>query len=127
MINLYVFYNPNPLGKHVGDCVIRAISKATEQEWSKTYTDLLVHGYMMCDMPSANNVWSAYLRKKGFKRHIIPDTCPDCYTVKDFCEEHPQGVYLLATGKHVVAVEDGCYFDSWDSGNESPIFYFERN
>jgi hypothetical protein len=124
---MYINYNANPLGKQVGDCVIRAISKVTNQDWETTYSGLSVQGYMMFDMPSANSVWGAYLRKQGFKRHIIPDTCPDCYTVRDFCEEHPNGTYLLALDKHVVAVDSGNYFDTWDSGNESPIYYFERN
>lgn len=28
----FIFYNPNPSGKRTGDCVIRAIAKATGQE-----------------------------------------------------------------------------------------------
>ena len=58
-------------------------------------------------MPSANNVWGSYLRDIGYKRYIIPNTCPDCYTVRDFCIEHAHGRYILATGSHVVAVVDG--------------------
>ena len=33
----YINYNPNPARKLVGDCVIRAISKVTEQSWEDTY------------------------------------------------------------------------------------------
>lgn len=124
---MYVNYNANPLGKQVGDCVVRAISKATGQDWQTTYSGLSVQGYMMYDMPSSNNVFNAYLRKLSFKRHIIPDTCPDCYTVKDFCRDHPNGTYLLALDGHLVAIDSGCYFDTFDSGNERPIYYFERN
>ena len=80
----------------------------------------------MSDMPSSNHVWGAYLMSKGFERHIIPNTCPDCYTVKDFCEEHPEGTYILATGSHVVAVIDGDYYDTWDSGDEIPIYFWEE-
>lgn len=124
---MFIEYNANPLGKQVGDCVIRAISKATNQDWATTYLGIVMQGYILCDMPSANNVWGAYLKQKGFVRHMIPDTCPDCYTVKDFCEEHPKGIFLLALSKHVVVIIDGNHYDSWDSGNESPIYYFERN
>jgi hypothetical protein len=123
----YINYNANPLGKRVGDCVIRAISKVTDQDWQTTYSGLALQGYMLFDMPSANNVWASYLRKKGFRRHIVPDTCPDCYSVKDFCEDHPDGVYLLSLNKHVVAAEHGNYFDIFDCGDEPVIFYFERN
>lgn len=123
---MFICYNANPLGKQVGDCVIRAISKATNQDWTKTYADIALQGYMLYDMPSANHVWAAYLRKKGFVRHVIPENCPDCYSVKDFCNEHTEGTYLLALDKHVVAVVDGDYFDTFDSGDEAVIYYFER-
>lgn len=123
---MWVEYNPNPIEKRVGDCVVRAISEVLEQDWEKTFLDLCVQGLMMCDMPSSNSVWAAYLRHKGFKKRIIPDTCPECYTIKDFCEEHPQGKFVLGTGKHAVAVVDGHYYDAWQSGNETPIYYFEK-
>lgn len=29
----FVYYNPNPQDLHVGDCVIRAVSKATDLTW----------------------------------------------------------------------------------------------
>ena len=77
-------------------------------------------------MPSANAVWGAYLRSQGFKRHIIPNTCPDCYTLNDFCEDHPNGMYIVALQNHVVAVNDGDYFDTWDSGEEMPLYYFSK-
>lgn len=119
-------YNANPLKKQVGDCTVRAISKVTHQDWEHAYSGMALYGYLLCDMPSANNVWGAYLKTKGFERHMIPDTCPDCYTVAEFCRDHPRGTYMLALSGHVVAVEDGDYFDSWDSGNEIPLYYWER-
>lgn len=122
----FKFYNPNPRQKLVGDCVIRAISIVTDQDWEKTYLDLALQGYMMKDMPSSNNVWGEYLINKGFTRHIIPNTCPMCYTVDEFCKDNPNGCYLLATGTHAVAVVDGNYLDTWDSGNEIPIYYWRE-
>lgn len=122
----YVYYNPNPKGNLVGDCVIRSISKLTNQDWDTTYIDIILQGFAMKDMPSSNAVWAAYLLENGYQRKVIPNTCPDCYTVNDFANEHPQGKYLLAIGTHVVAVEDGNYYDSWDSGNEIPMFYFTK-
>ena len=122
----YRYYNPNPVAKSIGDCTIRAISKVMNQSWDKTYLELCIQGYLMKDLPDSNQVWDSYLRGCGFVRRVIPNTCPDCYTVWDFCNEHPIGIYILATGSHVVAVIDGNYFDSWNSGNEVPIYYYER-
>ena len=122
----YVHFNPNPAGQRVGDCVIRAISKLTGQDWERTYIGVAVQGYISYDMPSSNAVWAEYLRRRGFRRYVIPDTCPDCYTVKDFCIDNPQGAFLLATGSHVVTVIDGDYYDAWDSGSEVPIYFWTR-
>ena len=122
----YIYYNPNPLNLSVGDCTIRAISKVTGMDWKDTYLRLLIQGYSMYDMPSANRVWGEYLKNLGFIRKLLPDTCPDCYTVRQFCSDHPTGIFVLGTGEHVIAVMGGNYYDSWDSGNEIPIYFFER-
>lgn len=123
---MWINWNPNPMGKHVGDCTVRAITKATGESWEDAYSGIALEGFLLSDMPSANNVWGSYLRRKGFTRHMIPDTCPDCYTVKDFCADHPKGMYIVALHGHVIAVNDGDYFDSWDSGNETPLYYFYK-
>lgn len=122
----YVYYNPNPLKLSVGDCTIRAISCALNTSWKRIYTSLCIQGFLMYDMPSANRVWGQFLKLKGFKKFQIPDTCPDCYTIRDFCYDYPIGTYILGTGEHVVCIKNGDYFDSWDSGNEIPIYYFKR-
>ena len=123
---MYIYYNPNPLGLSVGDCTIRAISRALNTTWELTYNLLADLGFEMCDMPSSNRVWSELLKLNKFKKHQISDTCPNCYTVKNFCYDHPKGTYVVGTGEHVVCIKNGNYFDSWDSGNEIPIYYFER-
>lgn len=122
----FVFYNKNPKGKQVGDCTVRAISKAMGQSWEDTYIALAMMGLILGDMPNANSVWGAYLRSKGFKRTMIPDMCPDCYSVVEFSEDHPRGTYILALSGHVVCVIDGNYYDAWDCGKEIPLFYWER-
>lgn len=122
----FVKFNPNPDWNYVGDCVVRAISKITDKDWDDTYIALALQGYMMKDMPSSNHVWGAYLRSKGFNRYTIPNTCPECYTVKNFCADNPEGEFLLATGTHVVTVDDGDYYDSWDSGDEMPVFFWVK-
>lgn len=122
----YIYYNPNPFKLSVGDCTIRAISCALNQSWKETYMGLVNQGYQMYDMPSANRVWGQYLKNNGFKKYQLPDTCPECYTIRDFCYDFPYGTYVVGTGEHVVCVYNGNYYDSWDSGNEIPIYYFER-
>ncbi len=123
----YVYFNPNPRKRNnVGDCTVRSVSKALDIPWETAYIDLVMQGYSLGDMPSSNMVMSSYLHSKGFSKHVIDDLCPDCYTIKDFASEHPEGTYILGTGTHVVAVKDGQYYDSWDSGDEIPIYYYQK-
>ena len=121
---MFVYTNPNPIKRNIGDCVIRAIAIATDSSWEKTYMDLCMEGLEMADLPNSNAVWSSYLKKLGFSKGIVPDTCPDCYTVADFAQDNPYGVYVLCTGSHTVTIMDGNIFDAWDSSSEIPIFYY---
>lgn len=122
----FIFYNPNPDELFVGDCVIRAVSRITHQDWETTHADLCVLSGKMHDMPSADRVWGEYLYRRGFTKHSIRNTCPFCYTVLDFCRDHPYGTYILKTNGHVIAVVNGDYYDTTDSGSEVPIYFWAK-
>ena len=122
----YEHANPNPRRKNVGDCTVRAISLATDQDWVDVYFDLCLQGFIMSDMPSSNEVWGKYLADNGWQFHRLPDSCPFCYTINDFCNDHDNGTFIVATGSHVVCVQDGKILDTWDPGDRVPLFYFER-
>lgn len=121
---MYVYYNPNPLSKNVGDCAVRAVSKALDTDWGTAYALLTVCGMTMCDMPSSDSVWGSVLRQNGFEREIIPNECPDCYTAEDFCNDHPKGTFVLAFGGHVATVHNGDLYDSWNSEKEIPQYIY---
>ena len=129
---MFVYLNMNPDKKRTTDCVIRGVSFILDQDWETTFTHIAVECIKEHDMPEYNYVWAGYLIRKGFRRFMIPDTCPVCYTVKDFCRDNPVGTYLLvivgygSDGGHVVAVRDGNCFDIWDSGNEVPTYYWVK-
>lgn len=74
----------------------------------------------MADMPSANHVWGRYLRDKGFERRTAE---PDI-TAAEFCERHEKGTFILGLDSHVVATVDGYYYDAWDSGDETVLYYW---
>ncbi len=118
---MYQNYNPNPLKRRVGDCTVRAISKLLDIPWREAYLCLAIYGYIYADMPNGDDLWSKFLRDRGYRRYIITD---EGYTVRDFCRDHPDGKYLLALKNHVIAVENGKYFDTADHGDEEPIYYF---
>lgn len=123
---MYVEYNPNPLARRVSDCAVRALAKALGIDWETAYVMLCLNGFQMGDMPSEKSVVSATLRQQGFYREAIPNECPDCYTAKDFCEEHPNGLYVLAFNDHIATVKNGQLFDTFDSSDEVPLFVWHR-
>jgi len=123
---MFVYYNPNPTERMVGDCAIRAIAKALDIDWELAYGKVIVNGFRMGDMPSADAVWGSVLRQNGFYRKSLPNYCPDCYTAKDFCLDNPKGTFVLGFGGHVATVVDGDLYDSWDSSNEIPIYVWYR-
>lgn len=124
---MYIHYNPNPAGKDVGDCVIRALCKVLDiDDWRSVYLKICIKGYEFYDMPSSNSIWELVLFDYGFKAAVLPNTCPRCYTLKQFCKDYPVGRYLVATGTHVIAVIDGDYYDTGDSGNEIVTYFYYK-
>ena len=121
---MYIEYNPNPCGRRVGDCAVRAISKALDTTWEAAFITLALNALQMCDMPSSDSVSGATLRQNGFIRKALPNSCPECYTVEDFCREYMAGTYVVYCGGHVVCIKDGNAFDAWDSSNEIVQYYW---
>lgn len=123
----YTYYQPNPTGKSVGDCTVRAIAKALGQTWEETYTGLCLEGFRRGDLPNADDIWGPYLKDRGFIRRFIPDDGLGAYTVADFAADHPEGTFILSMpGRHVLTVVDGNWWDSWDSGAECPSYYWSK-
>lgn len=123
---MFTEWNPNPVGRRVGDCSVRAIAKALDVDWETAYAMIASNGFAMGDMPSSNSVWGAVLRQNGFKKQAIPNSCPDCYTFADFARDNPRGTFVLGTGSHVATVVDGNLYDSWNSSDEIPVFVWYK-
>ena len=68
-------YNPNPEQNRVGDCTVRAVSKALNESWDDAYDRLCAKGFELGDMPSADAVWGAALISVGFR--VATENCAD--------------------------------------------------
>lgn len=123
---MWIKYNPNPVTARVGDCAVRAVAKALDTDWESAFAMIATNGFVMGDIMSSNNVWGSVLRQNGFYRYTLPNDCPECFTIKDFCRKYQKGVYVVGTSNHVVTVVDGNYYDSWDSGDEIPFYYWTK-
>lgn len=125
---MFIQYNPNPVrgDDGVGDCAVRAVAKATDITWEQAYTELSTSGFLMGDVMNSDQVLSAVLRKHGFVRGSVAESCPDCYTVADFAEENPEGIYVIKTDNHVATIIDGNLFDAWDSSHRIPLWFWVK-
>ena len=123
----WVYANPNPCRSEEPDCVVRAISIATGKTWDEVHWDLCLLSHERCTMPSTNWLWELYLKQNGFEKFLLPKSCPECVTVREFAGRFTDGTYVIGTGNHAVAVISGRYIDSWDSGDSTPTYFFRRS
>lgn len=123
---MWIEYQPNPVAIRAGDCAIRAVAKALDVSWEDAFVMIMVNAFMMANTMDNNAVWGSVLRQHGFYRAIIPNECPDCYTAEDFCNDHPEGTYVLGFNNHTATVIDGNLYDVYDSTQEIPHYYWYR-
>ena len=121
---MWVKANPNPAGKEVPDCVIRVLCIALNKPWLEVSDELYAIARHDYSVTCHDFVWGKYLYMMGFRPFLLPESCPQCVTVKAFCKMYPQGRYVIGTGSHAIAVINGDYYDSWDSGDTIPSFFW---
>lgn len=121
----YKYFMNNPVAAQVGDCSVRAISKALNISWDEAFDILVDTARMRGNMPNSNAIIDEVLSDYGFHKETFTD-CKGCHTVKEFAESHPYGTYVLGTGDHVVTVIDGTWYDSWRSDDQHIIYYWSR-
>lgn len=127
----YKYYQPNrkDLKDKYGDCTIRALSKALEISWLEAY-DLTVPLCREYQTPNVFNLphdlEAEALARLGFKYHKVSNAKGTKRpTVSSFAKTHKQGRFIVNVANHEVAVVDGIYFDTWDSGSCSLYGYYE--
>lgn len=128
----FQYYQPNKkdIKDKFGDCTIRALSKALNLTWLEAF-DVMTP---ICREYQISNIFDTPLclrkellsklgftyfpisNKKGIKRP----------TVRSFAKDNPKGAYIAIVAKHVVAIVDGKYYDTWDSGECSLYGYFRK-
>ena len=123
-MNTYKYLNLNPVANRTRDCAIRAVAAALGVDWDTAFDLIAYNAKQMGETMDSNAAFGSVLRQHGFNRAIIPNSCPDCYTARDFCIDNPVGVFVLGFGNHTATVIDGQLLDSWDSSNEIPIYYW---
>lgn len=127
----FVYFQPNKkdLKDKVGDCQIRALCKALEISWVEAF-DLTIP---ICRELQTYTIFDGDLEKTisamkalGFEYHRLTiKKGGKRPTVDSFAKDHPSGRFIVKVAHHSVAIVDGKYYDTWDSGKKSMYGYYE--
>ncbi len=124
----FVNYNANPKGKKTGDCVIRAICTALNENWADTYKGMLdialKEGYAV----SCRENYEYYLKEKGLVKQKMPRRSDRTrYTVAEFADElaKPDKTYIISVARHLTVVINKDLYDLWNAGRKSVGNYWE--
>lgn len=118
----FVKYNKNPKNKRTGDCVIRAISEATNNTWENVYMELAKLGIEQGLILNDTANWRKYLEILGYKQEKMPRRKDNTrYTVEEFCVElaEPNKTYIVKVANHITLVRNKNLYDTWDCSYKS--------
>ena len=97
-----------------GDCVIRAIATATEQDYMKVWNDLFELATECGFMPSDKKCYEIYLKDLGWEKNSPLKRGKKKYKVRNVGRFfHNQNV-IIHTTNHLTTLIDGDLNDSWD-------------
>lgn len=132
------YHNQNPKNKRSSDCVVRAISTASDKSWDEVLDDLVIIAHKYKEMPNDTKCYSRYLEDLGFIKCKQPrHTDNTKYTGKEFikwCNKNlgsRRSIVAHIGGNHVIAIKelieidgdghqrryDYNIYDIWNSSN----------
>jgi len=111
MTNLkFKYWNENVEGKHIGDCVTRAITLASGLSYNKVQEKLFYTGKLLeCD-PLCVECYDFLLTKYLDFDRLYPLN----ETLWEFSSKHTRGMYLVRSRGHISVLLDNCVYDTWD-------------
>ena len=108
---MYKYYNANALNKYEDDCVIRAISCATNKSWDYVYDYL-------SDIAQYEGT---LLDKREFVRNYLDKTYKRLNgiygTVGQVSGMFPNNIILITMSGHIVCSKYGVIYDTFDCRN----------
>lgn len=111
---MFVYYNSNPAGLRIGDCVIRAISTALDLDYYEVLELLMENSeYFNCDM-LVSDCYNILLQKT----FNLPKLNGKQRTVKEIVEQYPDCILILRIDGHLTCAKYGLVYDIWDTTNE---------
>ncbi len=96
-------------GSKAGDCVIRAIAIATDQDYKVVYYELTSIAMPMGLYANDDKVWKKYLKSLGWTEHKFGRDAKDLIDTK-----LPHYRCIAVTNSHLSAVIGNTIYDTWN-------------
>lgn len=118
---MFLKCNLNPKGENIDDCYIRATSLATGVPYDEVEAEMIWRGKELVCSPNHLATVADFLMDRGWRLYQYTEGKP---TVKQFCEDHNDGIYLPVCNNHITAVVDGNVLDTWNCHRLRVKYYF---
>lgn len=118
----YIKHTANPR-RETNDCIIRSIANATGQDWQTVMKEMCEIAVEKFAMPNHDVVARTYMNRRDIEQQYFYPT--DHMTVAKFCQEHPQGNFVVCVPDHAVSIINGDHYDLVDSANDEIQSYWQ--
>lgn len=108
--------NMNPKNLKIGDCVIRALTLADDEEdYLRVYKELFEIGYKKCRMPNDKHVYEKWLEDHGWVKIKMPKKpTNERYTLAEYIDDNPDLTFVASVRSHLTFVDKGTLIDTWN-------------
>ena len=110
---MYKFYNTNPLNRYTDDCVIRAISCATNHSWDYVYDYL----------SDIAQLEGTLFDKREFVRNYLDRTYQRLDNISGsvgyVSASFPDSILLITMNGHITCSKYGVIYDTFDCRNRT--------
>ena len=110
------YYNPHPKGKSVGDCVKRSITKVTGWDYMDVQRKLnKIKREVGAKHFNSDKTLQTFIKEMGWQRTTFPAVKgKKRMSGESFCQQYPEGKFILQMAGHWTACVDGVIYDTWD-------------
>lgn len=122
----YVYYQPNDKdrGDDYGDCVVRSLSKVLNKTWMETFKMLVDICMEKQCLPDEKAAYEELLESKGFTYQGISNRRGSKRPLVSVFAKKEHRPCILVVAHHIVASQDGNFYDTWDCGHKSMYGYW---
>ena len=121
----WIKYQPNPKKRSTGDCSIRAYTKAEGLTWDDAYDIAMKYGKKYAGLPDDSIIVDKILTEE-FNYNSFSLKRNQRMTINEFAASHTVGTYVVKTRGHLVAIVNGFYYDSYNSGDKKVTVYYTK-